>query len=146
VLNVRPNRVEVVRVDRATTLEEFNRRNPSVIPIEELAIVNQLEGPGARIEAGARGKRVVAERGAARPAEAGKRGRPPAGEIRRGAFRCREGRPQRPGTGRLAAMLITPGEVSRAVSMPRIFSSMALVSLWNAQSRPSAPALTTMPG
>ena len=58
VLNVRPNRLEVVATTRAMTLAEFNQRHPSVIPLPELAILNQVEGPQSVLEAG-RWKRVV---------------------------------------------------------------------------------------
>jgi predicted Zn-dependent protease len=59
VLNVRPNRMSIVRVPQAMTLTEFNRRYPSAIPIEELAIINQVAGPTATLPAGAMVKRVV---------------------------------------------------------------------------------------
>ncbi|MFL5541125.1 MAG: M48 family metalloprotease [Longimicrobiaceae bacterium] len=59
VLNVRPNRVSIVRVPQAMTLTEFQRRYPSTIPIEELAIINQVAGPTATLPAGAMVKRVV---------------------------------------------------------------------------------------
>ena len=36
------------------TLAEFNRRYPSTISIEELAIINQVEGGGTRLPAGTR--------------------------------------------------------------------------------------------
>jgi len=59
VLNVRPNRVSIVRVPQAMTLAEFQRRYPSSIPIEELAIINQVQGPTATLPAGAMVKRIV---------------------------------------------------------------------------------------
>ena len=59
VLNARPNRVSIVRVPQAMTLAEFNRRYPSTIPIEELAIVNQVQGPQAPLAAGAMVKRII---------------------------------------------------------------------------------------
>jgi len=59
-LNVRPNRIDVVRVPSAMTLAEFNRRYPSTIPIEELALINQVEGADSRIGANQQVKRVVA--------------------------------------------------------------------------------------
>ncbi|HEX6069182.1 MAG TPA: hypothetical protein VFZ18_05145, partial [Longimicrobiaceae bacterium] len=58
-LNVQPARVQVVRLDRAMTLDEFNRRYPSTISIEELAIINQVEGPGTRLPAGSQVKRIA---------------------------------------------------------------------------------------
>jgi predicted Zn-dependent protease len=53
ILNVQPNRVDVVRVPRTQTLAEFNRQNPSAIPIAEAALINQLSGPSATIQQGA---------------------------------------------------------------------------------------------
>jgi predicted Zn-dependent protease len=60
VLNVRPNRVDVVRTTRQMTLAEFNRQNPSVIPLPELAILNQVENESSVLPAGP-WKRVVAQ-------------------------------------------------------------------------------------
>ena len=60
VLNVRPNRVDVVRTTRPMTLAEFNRQHPSVIPLPELAILNQVENESAVLPAGS-WKRVVRE-------------------------------------------------------------------------------------
>jgi predicted Zn-dependent protease len=59
VLNVRPNRLSIVRVPQAMTLTEFQRRYPSSIPVEELAVINQVSGPSATFPAGAMVKRVV---------------------------------------------------------------------------------------
>jgi predicted Zn-dependent protease len=59
VLNVRPNHVSIVRVPQAMTLGDFNRRYPSSIPIEELAIINQVPNAAAVLPAGAMVKRVV---------------------------------------------------------------------------------------
>ena len=58
-LNVQPSRIQVVRLDRAMTLDEFNRRYPSTISIEELAIINQVEGPATRLPTGTQVKRVA---------------------------------------------------------------------------------------
>jgi predicted Zn-dependent protease len=58
-LNVRPARIELVQVDRATTLTEFNQRYPSPIRIEELALINGLEGPDDTMRPGRQYKRVV---------------------------------------------------------------------------------------
>ncbi|HEX5724141.1 MAG TPA: M48 family metalloprotease [Longimicrobiaceae bacterium] len=60
VLNVRPNRVDVVRTTRPMTLAAFNRQYPSVIPLAELAILNQVENESAVLPAGS-WKRVVSE-------------------------------------------------------------------------------------
>jgi predicted Zn-dependent protease len=58
-LNVQPNRIHVVRLSSAMSLNEFNRRNPSVIPINELAIINQVESADATLPAGSSVKRVT---------------------------------------------------------------------------------------
>ncbi len=61
VLNVRPNRVRVVRITQAMTLAEFQRRYPSVVPIGEVALINQVEGPTSTLPANTLVKRVVRE-------------------------------------------------------------------------------------
>ena len=58
VLNIRPNRVDVVRTTRQMTLADFNRQYPSVIPLPELAILNQVEDGASLLPAGS-WKRVV---------------------------------------------------------------------------------------
>lgn len=60
VINVRPNRVDVVRTTRQMTLAEFNRQYPSVILLRDLAILNQVED-GASILPAGQWKRVVTE-------------------------------------------------------------------------------------
>jgi hypothetical protein len=52
-------RLAIVRVPRAMTLAEFNQAYPSAIPMEELALINHLEGPQAVMPAGFRAKRIV---------------------------------------------------------------------------------------
>jgi predicted Zn-dependent protease len=59
VLSVQPKRLDVVRLDRAMSLEEFSRTQGSTIPIRELAIINQVPDERARLEAGTLVKRVV---------------------------------------------------------------------------------------
>jgi predicted Zn-dependent protease len=59
-LSAQPNRIDVVRTTEAMTLTQFNQRYPSVIPIDELAVVNQLTGPEAILPGGSLIKRVVA--------------------------------------------------------------------------------------
>jgi predicted Zn-dependent protease len=61
-INVQPARVEIVRVPRQMTLEQFNSQYPSSIPIEHLAIINELEAPSSVIPAGQMVKRVVGGR------------------------------------------------------------------------------------
>ncbi len=58
-LNVRPNVIDIVQLPSAMTLAQFNQRYPSVIPLAELAIINQVD-PNATIPAGRRLKRVRA--------------------------------------------------------------------------------------
>jgi predicted Zn-dependent protease len=60
VLNVQPNRVDIVRTTRQMTLDQFNRQNPSVIPLPELAILNQVEDGNSILPAGS-WKRVVTQ-------------------------------------------------------------------------------------
>jgi predicted Zn-dependent protease len=60
-LSVRPQRVRIVRVPSAMTLAQFQQQFPSVIPIEQLALINGFDAPTATIAAGARVKRVVVE-------------------------------------------------------------------------------------
>jgi predicted Zn-dependent protease len=57
-LNVRPNVVDVVQIPSAMTLSQFNARYPSVVPIDQLAIINQV-GANESMPAGSRVKRVV---------------------------------------------------------------------------------------
>ena len=59
-LNVDPKRVEIVRLPGAMTLEEFDRRYPSTIPLDRLSVLNQVD-EGQRMPAGHLVKRVVGE-------------------------------------------------------------------------------------
>jgi predicted Zn-dependent protease len=54
-----PNRLAIVRVPRAMSLTEFNQAHPSTIPIEELALINQLAGPDAVMAGNFQAKRVI---------------------------------------------------------------------------------------
>lgn len=58
-LAVQPNRITIVRVQQQMTLAEFNQRFPSVVPVEEIALINQLAGATATIPATYRMKRVI---------------------------------------------------------------------------------------
>jgi predicted Zn-dependent protease len=60
ILNVQPNVVRVVRVDRAESLGSFAQRTGAVVPVTELAILNQMEGAGSQLRAGTMAKTVVA--------------------------------------------------------------------------------------
>jgi predicted Zn-dependent protease len=59
-LSVQPMRLQVVTLDRAMNLEQFNQRYPSPITVETLAIMNQID-PGATLPSGTLVKRVVGE-------------------------------------------------------------------------------------
>jgi predicted Zn-dependent protease len=58
-INVQPARMELVKVPRQMTLEQFNSQYPSSISVEELAIINGVAGPSSVIPAGQTAKRVV---------------------------------------------------------------------------------------
>ena len=62
VLAVEPRRIEIVRADRDTTLGDFARRYPSSVTVEELAVLNQLQGASSPIARGALLKRVIGGR------------------------------------------------------------------------------------
>jgi predicted Zn-dependent protease len=56
-LNVQPVRVQLVRLPRAMTVEEFQQAYPSAIPLAQLALINGVE-PTTSIPAGTLVKRV----------------------------------------------------------------------------------------
>lgn len=58
ILAVQPSVMEMVRIDRDMTLEEFHRQHPSAVPLERLALLNQVEAPTSRLAAGTLVKRV----------------------------------------------------------------------------------------
>jgi predicted Zn-dependent protease len=58
-LNVRPAKLELVKLSRDMTLEQFNAQYPSSIPLEQLAIINEVEDPSSVLPAGRMVKRVV---------------------------------------------------------------------------------------
>jgi predicted Zn-dependent protease len=58
ILAVQPNRIQVVRLPEPMTLEAFNRRYESAIPIAELALINHAAGPQTQFPAGSFLKRV----------------------------------------------------------------------------------------
>lgn len=64
-LNVQANRVNIVTIPDRMTLSEFNRRNPSVVDLNELAVINDVTGPSTPLAPGTMVKQVV---GTARPA------------------------------------------------------------------------------
>jgi predicted Zn-dependent protease len=59
VLQVQPNRLDVVQLPERMTLDEFARRYRSSVPIAELARINQLEASTAVLDAGTLVKRVT---------------------------------------------------------------------------------------
>ncbi len=59
VLDKQPNRLRLQKVPSQMTLQEFHRRYPSVIPVEQVALINGLDGPASVISAGETVKRVV---------------------------------------------------------------------------------------
>lgn len=61
VLAVRPWTLEIVTLAQAMTLEEFHRRYPTPIPVEQSALLNRVE-PHTTLPAGKRMKRVAGER------------------------------------------------------------------------------------
>ncbi|HEY0093971.1 MAG TPA: peptidase M48, partial [Archangium sp.] len=58
VLGVQPARIDLVTLGEPMTLEQFNARHPSTIPLEELATLNGLT-PGESLTPGRLVKRVV---------------------------------------------------------------------------------------
>ncbi len=60
-LNVKPNRILIAKVTSPTTLAEFNKRYPSVIEIDQLALINGLENGQSELEPGEFVKRVVTQ-------------------------------------------------------------------------------------
>jgi predicted Zn-dependent protease len=62
ILNVQPNKIDVITLPQAMSLAQFAQRYPSSIPLAELAIVNQVEDPNAQIPAGTPLKQVAGGR------------------------------------------------------------------------------------
>jgi predicted Zn-dependent protease len=58
ILNVQPQRLRIVTLDQDMTLQEFYQRFPSVVPVETLAMINQVN-TGDRLAKGQRVKQVV---------------------------------------------------------------------------------------
>ena len=58
-INVQPARVELIKLNRQMTLDQFNSQYPSTVPIEEVAIINEVEGGSTVLPAGRMVKRVV---------------------------------------------------------------------------------------
>jgi predicted Zn-dependent protease len=60
VLDVQPQRLQLVTIPRAMTVTEFNQRYPSAVPVEEVARLNR-RAVGDVLPAGTRVKRVVGD-------------------------------------------------------------------------------------
>jgi predicted Zn-dependent protease len=56
--DVEPMRVDVVTLDRAMTMREFDRRYPSTVELDEVALINHSQ-PDTQLPAGAKVKRIV---------------------------------------------------------------------------------------
>jgi predicted Zn-dependent protease len=61
-MSVKPATMQLVRLTREMTLAQFNQQYPSTVSMEELAIINQLEGPESVVPRGRTLKRVVGGR------------------------------------------------------------------------------------
>jgi predicted Zn-dependent protease len=60
-LSVQPQHLKIVTIDRNMSLEEFNRRFPSDISLEVLALINKVELNG-QLQKGYKVKRIVGEK------------------------------------------------------------------------------------
>jgi len=58
-LNVKAAQLKAVRVPRTMTVAEFNKQFPSNVPVEQLAVINGVDGPTATLEGGKLAKQVV---------------------------------------------------------------------------------------
>ncbi len=58
ILNVQPNRIDIVTTDRGMALREFMNRYPSVVSLEEIERINQMRATDI-IPAGTRIKRII---------------------------------------------------------------------------------------
>lgn len=59
ILKVQPQRIEIVKLPTAMSLTQFAARYPSSAAPEQLALINQIDDPGAQIPAGTLLKRVT---------------------------------------------------------------------------------------
>lgn len=59
ILDVEPPTITIVRLPASMNLEEFARRYPSSVPLEQLALINQVRDTGAEVQAGTLLKRVT---------------------------------------------------------------------------------------
>lgn len=61
ILNAQPPRLEVVKLDRPMSLAQFARQRNGGVPVERLALINQVQDPNATLPAGTLLKRVVGD-------------------------------------------------------------------------------------
>jgi predicted Zn-dependent protease len=61
ILGVQAPKLAVVKLDRPTTLAQFARQNGGNVPVERLAVLNQVQDPNATLPAGTLLKRVVGD-------------------------------------------------------------------------------------
>jgi predicted Zn-dependent protease len=59
ILDVQPQRIDIVQLRDTITVDELARRYDSPVPPSTLAVLNQVAGPGARLPAGTLVKRVT---------------------------------------------------------------------------------------
>lgn len=60
-LNIKPNIIDVVKLPSSMTFAQFVARYPSVVPVNQLLIMNQVTDQNATITAGTQLKRVVTQ-------------------------------------------------------------------------------------
>ena len=58
ILNARPATMHSVKVPRDMTVQEFNKQYPSTVPVEQLALINGVDGPSSTLAAGRMAKQV----------------------------------------------------------------------------------------
>lgn len=61
ILAVQPQRIDVVRLDRDLSLARFQQTHPSSVPLDVLALLNQVTEPSNQLETGTLLKRVIGE-------------------------------------------------------------------------------------
>lgn len=60
ILNARPQRIDIVELDRSMTIDQFYQRYNSAAPVQAVALINQVD-TGSRLVAGQKVKRIVGE-------------------------------------------------------------------------------------
>ncbi|MEJ2216223.1 MAG: M48 family metalloprotease [Gemmatimonadota bacterium] len=60
-IDVKPQRLRIVKLPRAMTLGAFNTAYPSAVTMDQLALINQVDGKDTQLAAGTLVKRVVKE-------------------------------------------------------------------------------------